>query len=157
MKSPKHVVPMLVALTLAVMLGGCSKNSTPTGLGSGLDQAPPAVPTQILAETDATTGSATLDWTPSASANAAAYEIYQYMPCPQSENAYALVGQTDAATTSYDLPWTSTQTTLYYRLRTVSSTGVKSALSPLVLATVGPSVDGDPDPSEPGINHRLKP
>ena len=158
MKSPQYVVPMLVALTLAAMLGGCSKTTTPTGLDPALDQAPPAIPAQIVAEIDALNSSAMLEWTPSSSANAASYEIYQYLPCPQSENAYALVGQTDdAATTTYDLPWTPGQTTLYYRLRTVSSTGVKSELSALVLATVGPPLNGDPDPDDTAITLRTKP
>jgi hypothetical protein len=155
-KSPKHVVPMLVALTLAVMLGGCSKNTTPTGLSPALDQAPPAVPSRIVAEVDASNGSATLDWTPSSSANAASYEIYQYLPSPQNEESYALIGQTDEVTTTFDLPWTSSQTTLYYRLRTVSSTGVKSQLSELVLATVGPPVGGEEKPGD-GIIDKMRP
>jgi hypothetical protein len=154
-KSPKHVVSMLVVLTLAVMLSGCSKNTTPTGLNSTLDQAPPAIPAQITAEIDVTAGSAELDWTASTSANAASYEIYQYLPCPQSESAYTLVGRTTAATTSYDLPWTPTPTILYYRLRTVSSTGVKSALSAPVIVSVGTNPGGDPEPI--GITKKVKP
>ena len=39
MKSPKHVVSILVALTLAAMLSGCSKNTTPTGLDPALELA----------------------------------------------------------------------------------------------------------------------
>ena len=148
MKSPRHVVPMLVALTLAVLLSGCSKNTTPTGLaqGSGLDMAPPAVPAQITEDVDASAGSATIEWTPSSSANAASYEIYQYLPSPQNDSAYGLVGVAGAATTSFNLPWPSTQTTLYYRLRTVSATGVKSQWSAALPVTVGPAVGGGPDP-----------
>jgi hypothetical protein len=152
-KSPKHVVPMLVALTLAAMLGGCSKNTTPTGIATDpvLDMAPPAIPAQITAETDAATSGAALEWTASSSANAASYEIYQYLPSPKSTNAYALVGQTDAATTTYSLP-NSPQMTRYYRLCTVSSTGVKSELSAFVSVTDfgQSSVGGGSEPGEPG-------
>jgi hypothetical protein len=156
-KSSNHVVPMLVALTLAAMLSGCSKNTTPTGpsVPSGpapLDQSRPATPSQIAADTDASNSSASLEWTASSSANAASYEVYQYLPCPQSESAYVLVGQTDATTTSYSLPWTPRPTTLYYRLRTVSATGVKSDWSTTVEATVGPALGGENDPE--GIKER---
>ena len=142
MKSSRHIVPMVVALTLAAMLSGCSKKSSPTGLDS-LDQAPPATPTQITAEMDASTGNAVLEWTPSSSANVAGYEVYQYSPSPDRESAYVLVGETDAAITRYALPWTYEPTTLYYRLRAVSSTGVKSEWSALTAVTVGPPLGGD--------------
>jgi hypothetical protein len=155
-KSPKHVVSMLVVLALAAVLSGCSKNTTPTGPDPALDQAAPAIPAQITADIDLTTDSAELDWTASSSANAASYEIYQYLPCPQSEDTYVIVGRTDAATTSYQLPWAPTPTTLYYRLRTVSSTGVKSALSAPVLVTVGDNPGGDPD-DPVGIMRKVKP
>ncbi len=150
MKSPRHIVSILVALTLAAMLSGCGTNSTPTGLDS-LDQTAPAAPSQIVADTNVSTSSAALQWTPSASANAAGYEIYQYLPCPENESAYALVGETNAATTHYALPWAPVQTTLYYRLRTVSATGVKSAWSALVQATVGPQLGGGQDSEGVGI------
>ena len=155
MKSLKHVVSILVVLTLAALLSGCSKNTTPTGPDASLDQAPPAIPAQITADIDVTAGTAELDWTASSSANAASYEVYQYLPCPQSENTYEIVGRTNATTTSYGLPWAPTPTTLYYRLRTVSSTGVKSALSAPVMVTVGTNPGGDPDPI--GITRRVKP
>jgi predicted phage tail protein len=137
---------MLVALTLAVMLGGCSKNTTPTGLDPALDQAPPAIPAQIVAEKDASAGTASLDWTPSSSASASSYEIYQYSPSPERESAYALVGETDAATTHYTLPLTS-QNTAYYRLRTVSTAGVKSEWSATTqVSSAGPgSASEDPE------------
>ena len=145
MKSPKHVVPMLVALALTALLSGCSKNTTPTGLAP-LDTAPPAIPAQITADVSVSTGSAAIEWAPSSSANTASYEIYQYLPCPQNESAYGLVGSADATTTSFDLPWPSTQTTLYYRLRTVSATGVKSGWSAPLEVTVGPGIAGPADP-----------
>lgn len=148
MKSPKHLVPMLVALTLAAMLGGCSKNTTPTGLDATLDMAPPAVPAQIVAHTADGSGSPTLDWTPSASANAASYEIYQYLPSPANENAYVLVGEADAATPLYTLPWPDVRATRYYRVRTVSSTGVKSTWSAPVPVTVGGQLPGSGTPDD---------
>jgi len=144
-KSLRHIVPLLVALTLAAVLSGCSKDSTPTGLAP-LDQAPPAMPSQVSADMDVTTGVVLIAWTPSSSANAAGYEIYQYSPSPDRESAYVLLGETEAATTHFSLPWTPALTTLYYRLCTVSATGVKSAWSAPVQITVGPPVGGGDDP-----------
>ena len=144
MKSLRHVVPLLVVLTLAAMLSGCSKNTTPTGLAP-LDQTPPAAPSQIAAVTGVSTTSAEIQWTPSSSANAASYQVYQYSPDPERESAYVLVGETVAATTHYDLPWTP-QTTAYYRLRTTSATGVMSEWSSTVkisLAGSGPAENPD--------------
>jgi len=149
-KSPKHAVAMLLALTLAVMLGGCSKNTTPTGLDPALDQAPPAIPAQIVVEANGSTSSAALDWTPSSSANAASYQIYQYSPAPDRVGAYVLVGETEAATTYYTLPPTSLGT-FYYRLRTTSTTGVQSEWSASVQVTVEALVGGDPVPGDDGV------
>ena len=145
MKSPRFVVPMLVALTLVAMLSGCSKKSTPTGLDA-LDQAPPAAPTQITANWDDATATGALAWTPSASANVAGYQIYQYSPRPDRESAFVLVGETDAATTSYALPTSNVTTTVYYRICAVTSTGVKSAWSSLIPVTLGPPQGGENDP-----------
>lgn len=153
MKSTKLVVSMLVALTLAAMLSGCGQKSTPTGLDS-LDQAPPAGPTQISAELDGATANGVLSWTPSASANVAGYQIYQYSPSPDRESAYVLAGETDATTTHYSIPSTIAATTLYYHLCAVSSTGVKSQWSTLVAVTAGPPQGGADDPT--GVQVPLK-
>jgi hypothetical protein len=152
-KSPRHLVPMLVALTLVGMLSGCSKNTTPTGLDSALDQAPPAIPAQIVGEMDTSTGSATIEWTASSSANAATYQIYRYSPDPARENAYVLIGETDAATTNFS-PTVSSLGISYYRLRTTSTTGVQSAWSATIALSL--SVGTDPDPGD-GIILGLKP
>jgi hypothetical protein len=152
--SSKHVVPMLVALTLAAMLSGCGKKSTPTGLDS-LDQAPPAAPTQITAQLDGSTDNGVIEWTPSASANVAGYQVYQYSPSPNRESAYVLAGETDAGTTHFSIPPAAEATTLYYHLCAISSTGVKSQWSPLLAVTAGPPQGGADDPT--GIQEVLKP
>ena len=151
MKSPKHVVSMLVALTLAAMLSGCSKNTTPTAVPTpdpipALDQNPPAIPAQIIATRDEVTGPVTIEWTASSSANAASYQIYQYLPSPDQENAYVLIGETTATTTLYPLGWVMENA--FYRLRTTSTTGVQSAWSATVQVTVAPGGGGDPDPGD---------
>jgi hypothetical protein len=145
---------MLVALTLAAVLSGCGKDSTPTGLAP-LDQAPPAAPSQITSEVNAASADAVLVWTASPSANVAGYQVYQYSPSPDRESAYVLVAETDAATTRYGLPWTEERTTLCYRLRAVSATGVKSEWSAVVQVTVGPSAGPLVQPEEPTYPDRV--
>jgi hypothetical protein len=152
-KSRKHVVPMLITLMLAAMLGGCSKNTTPTGIDQVLDQAPPAIPSQIVPEADATTGNPGIAWTASSSANAASYQIYQYSPDPNRESAYVLVGETDAATTNYT-PALRTMGTSYYRLRTTSTTGVQSDWSATIALSLTKGTE--PDPGD-GIILEVKP
>jgi len=156
-KSPKHVVSMLVALTLAAMLSGCSKNTTPTAVPTpdpipALDQNPPAIPAQIIATRDEVTGPVTIEWTASSSANAASYQIYQYSPSPDRESAYVLIGETTATTTLYPLGWVMENA--FYRLRTTSTTGVQSGWSAAV--AISPSLGGDPDPGD-GIIVKVKP
>ena len=145
MKSPRHVVPMVVALTLAAMLSGCSKKSSPTGLDS-LDQSPPLAPTQLTVKTYTDAPNPVLEWAPSPSANVAGYRAYQYSPNPDLESAYVLIAETDAHTTRCNLPVTDEPATLYYRLRAVSSTGVQSEWSALVQVTEAPPLPDDPRP-----------
>jgi hypothetical protein len=159
-KSPKHIVPMLVLLTLAVMLSGCSKNTTPTGLDRvttvpALDQAPPALPSQIVGEWDSGAGRTALEWTPSSSANVASYQVYQYSPNPDRETAYLLVAETNATTTSYLLPLTPHET-CYYRLRVTSTAGVQSGWSTPLPVVLGAPQGGDPS-SDDGIILKAKP
>ena len=151
MKSPRTVVSLLVAVTLVALLSGCSKKSTPTGLDT-LDQAPPAAPTQLTEAMDLDVANYVLQWTASPSANVASYQVYQYSPSPDRDNAYVLAAETDAGTTQYRLPTSVERTELYYRLRSVSSTGVKSEWSALAKVTVGPAQADPiqkPEPDDP--------
>jgi hypothetical protein len=120
--------PTLVALTLAALLSGCGQNSTLTGV-TPLDETAPAAPSQIAKLDDTATPCGWLSWQASASANVATYEVYQYSPDPTREDAYVLVGLTDVGTTQYALPSVSGPQTLYYRLRAVSTAGVRSPWS----------------------------
>jgi hypothetical protein len=147
--SLKRVVPMLVALVLAGMLTGCGKDTLPTRPSAvnpapTLDQAPPALPSQIVAELEPTTGNAVLRWNPSTSANVSSYRVYVYSPDPTRENAYVLAGETDASTTHFILTWTPTGTP-YYRMCANSTAGVQSAWSTPLQVPAGDWAGSDPD------------
>jgi hypothetical protein len=156
-KSHKHVVPMLVALTLAAMLGGCSKNTTPAGLDQTLDQAPLESPSTITAERlGDVTGPVTLEWAASSSASVASYQVYQYSPSPDQERAHLFIGGTAAATTQYTLPIAATRETIYYRLRATSTTGVQSDWSEVVPVAAAPWVGGEAGPGD-GVTDKILP
>jgi len=146
-KSLRHVVPLLVLLTLAAMLSGCGKDSTVTGVNP-LDEAPPAAPTQIGTALNESATTLSLVWTASTSANVATYEVYQYSPDPSRESAYLLIGRTDAATTHLPLA-ISEPARLTYRLRAVSATGVQSEWSEAATINVAPPPTGAPEQDDP--------
>ncbi len=152
----RHVLPMLVALSLAALLSGCGKNTTAPTAVTPLDEAPPAAPTALTHVPDPGLPGGRLQWDPSPSPNVSNYEIYRYEPSPDRAEAYVQVGQTNAATTSFPLPALEASTTLYYRLKAVSPTGLKSQWSET--ASIRLSTDSDPEhnPDEPGIQVPVK-
>lgn len=148
MKSSRMLFPTLVALSLAVLLSGCGQNSTPTGV-MALDETAPAAPSQLMKESDPANPNGWLAWEPSTSANVAGYEVYQYSPDPAREDAYLLVGQTDATTTEYALPFSYQSQTVYYRLKAVSTAGIKSSWSATAGIGIGPNQSNeDPQPTD---------
>jgi hypothetical protein len=154
-KSLRHVVPLLVLLTLAVMLVGCGKSAAPTAV-TPLDETPPAAPTHILSSVDLTNASTNLLWTASTSANVAGYEVYLYSPDPTRENSYVLLAQTGAGVTTYPIS-VSEPTTLTCRLRAVTGTGTKSAWSEIATIQVAPQATGsETDTDNPGYTKPIR-
>jgi hypothetical protein len=100
-KSLRYVVLALIALSVVAGLTGCSKDSNPVAptAVTPVDEAPPAAPTNLVADLDAQTGLQTIQWTASVSANVSGYRIYVYSPAPDRDNAYLMVSQTTG--TSY--------------------------------------------------------
>jgi hypothetical protein len=148
----RMLLSTLVALSLAALLSGCGQNSTPTGVTT-LDETAPAAPSALTKVNDAATPSGWLAWEPSVTATVASYEVYQYSPDPSREDAYLLVGQTDASTTRYALPASAEPLTVYYRVKAVSTAGIRSPWSTTADITVYSS-NGAGGP-EPGVESPL--
>lgn len=146
----RHIVPMLVALTLAALLSGCGENTAAPTAVTPLDEAPPAAPTDVVRVQDTDLPSGRLQWAPSPSPNVAEYQIFRFEPSPDREDSYVLVGQTDAGTTNYPLPATYAPSTFYYRLKAVSPTGVKSEWSETATIRIGMEAPPDQNPDDPG-------
>lgn len=150
MKSLRHIVPTLAALTLAVVLSGCGKDSSPTGVNPGLDGTPPAAVTQIGVSQDPADGAPTLDWSPSSSPNVSFYEVHIYSPNPDRDLAYMKVAETDANTTWYRLPVVSAPTVAYYRVRAKTGNGSMSSWSPIAVVELTPPPVGTSGTSNGG-------
>ncbi len=150
----RHLVLVLFALALITLVTGCGKSTAPTAV-TPVDEAPPAAPTEIARVADDVLPQGRLDWNPSPSANVAQYEIYLYQPSPDREDSYVLIGQTDAGTTDYPLPADIGNQTLFYRLKAVSPTGLKSDWSITGnISIAGPDADaGDDDPMKTPVRH----
>ncbi len=147
MKSLRLAISTLAVLMLAALLSGCSKNSTPTGV-TPLDETSPAAPSQVLGAPDGDLSGALLQWAPSTSPNVSGYEVLQYSPDPDRDNAYVVIGETDAQTTTFALPDIGRTTVGYYRVRAVTPSGKRSEWSQVALVTLqtmgGPVEPGDP-------------
>ncbi len=147
MKSLRIIVPTLAALMLAAMLTGCGKNSTPTGV-TPLDETSPAAPSQVSGLPDADVGGAVIQWTPSTSPNVTGYQVLQYSPSPDRENAYIVIGETDAQTTRFVVADLGRTTEFYYRVRAVTESGKRSEWSQVVVITLA-TAGGPTDPTDP--------
>lgn len=160
MKSSRLLLSTLVAVSLALVLSGCGQNTTPTGV-TALDQTAPAAPTGLIKVTSVTCPYGMLTWQPSTSANVVGYEVYQYLPDPTREDAYVLVGQTDAVTTEFSLPFYYEVQTFYYRVKAISTAGLKSGWSVTAAIPVGPTNSGSDEPGaaddEPTTQPVLRP
>lgn len=160
MKSSRLPFSMLVAVSLALVLSGCGQDTTPTGVTT-LDQTAPAAPTGLIKVTSLTCPAGMLTWQPSTSANVVGYEVHQYLPDPTREDAYVLVGQTDAITTEFSLPFSYEVQTFYYRVKAVSNAGLKSGWSATAAIPIGPTNSGSDEPGgayeEPTIQPVFRP
>ncbi len=115
--------------TLA-FLAGCSSNSNgPTAADIPTDNSAPSAPVVLGSSRNVTDGTDVLTWQPSASANVTGYEVYMYSPDPARDNSYELLGVTRGPISQFQLPAADDGAVQYFRVKAVSSTGVRSAAS----------------------------
>lgn len=110
---------------LAISLVSCGSNST-SSITSPVDLSPPQAPSNLRDNHDAAINRDWLQWSPSASAAVAGYEIYS---SPTSSSTGTLVATVDASSGDYLLPLTSVDGTEFYRVRAVGSNNVPSAFT----------------------------
>jgi hypothetical protein len=137
----RHLIPALAALTLAMLLVGCSKKSTPTSV-LPVDETPPAAPTHVVALADPGSAGAIIQWTPSTSPSLHGYEIYVYSPDPTREDSWMLLVEVGPDVTQYQLAAVTQQVTRYYRVRAAAPNGKHSTWSPIIMVTLMPPGSG---------------
>lgn len=152
--SLRRVLSTVAVFASVAVLAGCSNGDNPTAADIPTDSSAPAAP--VVQGTTFNGSADVLDWNASASANVSGYEIYFYSPSPTRDNSFVLVGTVGANETEFVLPGGSG--TEYFRVRAISSTGVRSASS--ATATVERSTPmhpggNDRDPSGPGLRETL--
>jgi hypothetical protein len=118
-------------LAALAFVSGCGATS-PTSPEMALDSSPPPAPANLIVAS----GSTDLSWDPSAAADVAGYQVYEYSPDPSRDNAYVLLGEVDSGTTTHPLPVTVVDRQGFFRVRAVDTSGNRSALSNMVEVTL---------------------
>ena len=148
MKAFRLILVSLVALAAAVGLSGCGDSARPTSAVPVLDSTPPDTPTGLGVVPDGNSGRDGFGWSASAASDVASYEVYVYSPDPSRDNSYALAGTVPASQTSMMGPTVNTDTSVWFRVRAVDSSGNRSGFSAPAQAEF--HVTGDANPPDPG-------
>lgn len=143
----KLVRAPLLLVGAAVILSGCGASVEPTSPTPILDTTPPPAPEGLALDFDAS-GERYLEWSPSAAADLAGYQVYLYSPDPGRDNSYVLVRDVAGATTRLPLPPVARAATYIYRIRAVDQAGNRSGFS----SSFGVEISAlAPVPTDPAI------
>lgn len=153
MKSLRSILVPLAVVAAATLLAGCGSKSTPTGVEPALDTAPPPAPVTLVVQRDDQTGRDFLTWTPSSAPDLAGYQIFQYLPDPSRDNSYAMVAETGVNQPMYLLPVVGSDTKMFFRLRSVDTSGNHSGFTPVFAAHLTPFEAGPGGETTPGGGH----
>lgn len=141
--------------TSLVMLAGCGNNAgAPTAANTPGDTAPPSAPIVTGSSYDLAQGTDVLAWSASASVNVVAYEVYMYSPDPARDNSYVLIGETDASSTHFALPFASAPASQYLRVKARSAGGARSAASAAIEVVRTAVEHGGGSDRDPGQGQR---
>lgn len=134
MKYSRSILFALVMSAAIVSLTGCMGAKDVAGPTSGVDTSPPQPPSSLSVSNDAAAQRDFLNWSPSASANVATYEIFRYDSDPSGGATGTSVGVVSSDVTVWALPLVNSPRTEYYRVRGVNGSEVAGALSTSAVA-----------------------
>ena len=137
MKSIRRSITLLLIASAALTLGGCTGASSVVGPGAAiLDTTPPPSPSGLAAVYVPQSSMTTLTWDASPAADLAHYDIYMATGDPAVDGSYVKVGQVTSASTSWNMPLTSSDTVYDCRVKAVDASSNASAFSTTLHTTV---------------------
>ena len=145
----KFARSILLSLAVVALLASCGKtNDAPLAPESPtLDDTAPPAPQGLSVRTDPMVPGGTLTWLDSSAGDVARYEVFEYSPSPDRDNAFVLAHTTDTAVTSWTLPATTTPTDKYFRVRAIDTNGNMGSMSSTIHVALWPgSRKRDPGP-----------
>lgn len=128
MKSTRTALVALLLCASAFAAAGCG-STTSSVVSPGLDNAPPASPTNVQISHDSQINVDDLTWVQSVSPGVIAYEIHRYSSMPSGSTAGEHVVTVDSNESSLRLPLVNSDRTEYYRVRAIASTQAVSSFS----------------------------
>ena len=114
---------LVLALAAAALVSGCGSSTDSVNVEPELDTTPPGAPGTVATAYDETVKRTRLVWNGATAADIAGYQIYRYDPDPFRDAAYSEFGEVDAATTEFEMPYVTEDTTFYVRVRAVDRSG----------------------------------
>jgi hypothetical protein len=123
---------VMAAAVLALTSYGCGAGNNPAAPSTTLDSAPPQAPVGLVQT------NSTIQWTANSESDLDGYQIYQYSPDPDRDNAYVLEATLPASQTTWALPNADSPTTSWIKLRALDRTGNRSAESTALQVSLVP-------------------
>ena len=134
---------LIVALASVAILSGCGKSTDSVRVDPGLDTSPMSTPVGLHYVAHEYTGNRYIEWSPVANGSLAGYHVYQYLPAPDRDNSYEMIGEVINPAVRFQLPEGPVGTTLTVRVTSVSSSGKTSAMSAPLTVTYEAFRSGD--------------
>lgn len=133
---------LIVALASLAMLSGCGK-STDSVRVDPIDTSTPATPVGLHYVANEYDGTRYVEWNAVGAGDLGGYQVYEYNPDPDRDNAYEMIGQVLNSANRYQLPDRPVGTTLTVRVASFNNGGKTSAMSAPLTVTYDAFRSGD--------------
>jgi len=127
---------LLLIASSVFVLAGCKAGDVAGPNPTMLDNTPPPSPSGLAANYLPETSLTTLTWDASAAADVAHYDIYMATGDPGVDASYVKVAEVSSASTSWNMPKTTTDTVYDCRVKAVDASSNASAFSTTLHTTV---------------------
>jgi hypothetical protein len=132
----KSITLLLIASVVLTLTGCTGANNIAGPAPEFLDNTPPPSPSGLATVYAPQSSMTTLTWDASPAADVAHYDIYMATGDPAVDGSYVKVGQVTSASTSWNMPLTSSDTVYDCRVKAVDASSNASAFSTTLHTTV---------------------